>query len=976
VDVDRDGLQELLAVNVGGQVMLWNLDGTDKGAGQDGAVAELPKGEWSSMPVVVNVREGARIVLGSTDGLLVCLDSTFKTQWSYQLPGTTQWSRAVPALLSSNEGPCLVIGDQSGTVTCLRADGRVLWTREFKDSLIRTYVSALCAAEKVRPVLVAAGEYLHCIDARGEIRWSCRIGGQMLAKPETIAVDSQQRIICANSLGQVVALTIEGNELWRVETGGEIDASITYWEDGAKPLIVCTGLWGDAIAFDVDGNRVWRHLFRSKNRARPLLADTGGDEKPELVVVAYNQHVYAFDLAGKCVDDIRVAGSVNASPIAVPNERGGHDIIVVSTTLQAHRFAPGKARAVYGESSARPGRVFIQYPRNLGEAFPDAVVLDNPTGRFVRVNVLTTTATHGPCIYSRLSSSDTIVVPAPGTLRSSGNDKPEVTVEVSDPDGSILLRKKIRGADKTETVKQDPSTRVWATPAYAPLDERAGQKGQSNRSVDIGPLYQGEIDQGAIVLHNGGDETLDARIELGPPSRSDGAPFSGAVSFSALVETPTLNGERVPDALVPLVNQGIAVAAHESKEIWVQVDSRGAMPGTYRGQLRVHGGAGEIPPGPIAVTIDVDTLRLPQQQLALCTWDYVPNKWFPENTATVLDDMQRHGVTVFPRTAVPKAAYDGQRLSFDWLALDEELARIQGRGTLLLQVAEPPIDFGAQSPGDPHGIRIAYLRALRDRLIEKGWGYDSWALYPVDEPGLDYGGNAQRLVEAGQLFREADPRMRIYTDPVPGLSQRDYERIAPYVDVWCPNMRLVSGLLVNDARMTAMRDSGKPVWSYECVSQVRSLSPLRYNRANAWRADYFKIDGIGFWTHSTTQVDPWIADTSKNDEYALVYPGAAPVSSVRWEAARDGIEDIGAIRVLEDALADARVKHPRAKAVTKAEEALRRARTGVMEMADEAYVESRDFLRQGDRQIQHTWWDAQAFVRYRRQIAAATHSLE
>ena len=47
-----------------------------------------------------------------------------------------------------------------------------------------------------------------------------------------------------------------------------------------------------------------------------------------------------------------------------------------------------------------------------------------------------------------------------------------------------------------------------------------------------------------------------------------------------------------------------------------------------------------------------------------------------------------------------------------------------------------------------------------------------------------------------------------------------------------------------------------------------------------------------------------------------------------------------------------------------------------MEMADEAYVESRDFLQKGDRQIQHTRWDAAAFTRYRVQIAGATHALE
>jgi hypothetical protein len=58
-------------------------------------------------------------------------------------------------------------------------------------------------------------------------------------------------------------------------------------------------------------------------------------------------------------------------------------------------------------------------------------------------------------------------------------------------------------------------------------------------------------------------------------------------------------------------------------------------------------------------------------------------------------------------------------------------------------------------------------------------------------------------------------------------------------------MRLVNGLLVNDPRMLRIMQSGHPVWSYECVSNVKTLSPICYNRANAWRAKYFKLDGIG-----------------------------------------------------------------------------------------------------------------------------------
>ena len=100
-----------------------------------------------------------------------------------------------------------------------------------------------------------------------------------------------------------------------------------------------------------------------------------------------------------------------------------------------------------------------------------------------------------------------------------------------------------------------------------------------------------------------------------------------------------------------------------------------------------------------------------------------------------------------------------------------------------------------------------------------------------------------------------------------------------------------------------------------------------------------------------------------------------PVSSVRWEAARDGVEDAAALRMLEQAIAAARTKDAQSDVVKKAEATLRIVRTGVMEMADEAYVETRDFLKKGDREVWHTQWDAASYSRYRKMIAEATHAV-
>ncbi len=265
--------------------------------------------------------------------------------------------------------------------------------------------------------------------------------------------------------------------------------------------------------------------------------------------------------------------------------------------------------------------------------------------------------------------------------------------------------------------------------------------------------------------------------------------------------------------------------------------------------------------------------------------------------------------------------------------------------------------------------------AFRKYLDAKGWDKNSYAFYPLDEPGLKYGKNVPILITAAELIREADPELRIYTDPVTTLCWEDFKNIDPLIDVWCPNMRLVQGLLTGDPRMEQIMKSDEPIWSYECIGFVKSLSPLRYNRANTWRAKYFNLDGIGFWTHSTTGTDHWFGGNTVIDEYALVYPGDTPVPSVRWEAVRDGLEDITAIAMLEQEIERNRGLSKKSELIKSAEKAIKIAQVDIMELSDRAFVHGRDYLKKGDRKTWHSWTDIFMYQRHRENIARLTLAL-
>ncbi|MBI2424409.1 MAG: PQQ-binding-like beta-propeller repeat protein [Candidatus Hydrogenedentes bacterium] len=977
-DLDGHPGEEILAINKIGQLMLWRTDGTALGEGQDGTIAQLPEGPWTSSPVLMETGGAARVLLCSEAGLVLALDAGFKEVWRATLPGKTRFARGVATPLVTAGGILYCFADLSGALSAFQAGGALAWRVQL-DGPCSTFLQTGALEGEEAHLLAAAGGKLHRIGPGGAILWTCELGGTVLSRPEIYPDAAHPLIVCGASDNQLAAVSFDGTILWQTPAA-EMDASITFLprKEGA-PLVLCTGLWGDLHAFDADGRAVWTHRFRSKNRARPLVIDADGDGASEVFVVTYGQRGYLIDASGRRLDEVHFTGLVNASPIVI-NEGGNQDILVMTNVLMAQRFRLAPPKPVYGASDAQP-EIGLQFtftrPREAA-----AVTVSNPLGALVRVQVRVS-ADDAPHILHGVVTART-AFELPVGLTASGAYT--IAAEATDATGKIAAAESwwLSGGELAAAAPPSNTLYAWSTPAYGDFDDTrlnpaVDEGSMTAPEITVPPLYAGEHGAGAFVAVSTLERPVRARVTVSTPTLEDGTAFSGTVALHEVVMTGTVNGERAADALPALGAGGLLVVppSHAAK-IWVGVDTRSALPGNYTGSITVQPLLEETAPLTLPLHIDVTDLAMPDAYpLTLCTWDYVPNNWYPRETAAVLDDMGAHGVNVFPRTLLPKAQANADgALIMDWAAFDASLDHLAGRGMILFQVGHPAIgNTESWDAAKLRDVELAWFRAFRDHLKARGLGYEAYAFYPVDEPGLDYGPRVPVYLDAAKLFREADPKFPIYTDPVPGLSMADYMSIAPYVDVWCPNMRLVTAQVSRDPRIADILGSGKTLWSYECVSQVKSLSPLAYNRANAWRAMYFGLDGIGFWTHSTTQDDHWVPGKTDGSEYALVYPGSTPVGSVRWEAVRDGLEDAAAIAMLRESIVHVRNAGGSDALLAEAEAALQRALVDIMELSDAAFIESRDFLQQGDRRIWHTWTDVKRYEGIREEIARYTLAL-
>ena len=379
---------QILVLNRGGQLMLWAPDSAPVGAGQDGLVAQLPAGRWTTAPVQVDAPAGTRLLVASVEGLVVGLDQKFQVLWQHKLPGETSWGNATPVLLASSAGTGFAFGDSSGVVTCLNGKGKVVWTNALGAGPIKAAPRELQRYKNDGGLLVGAGSTLFRLDAAGAVLWRRDLGKEVVTTPEVVNPRAADLVLCGTSAGSLFGLSREGKVRWECPTGDALNKHIVLLpRSNSPPLILCTGEWGNLHAIDVEGHQVWTHLFRTKNRAAPVVCKVDESGRRQVFLPAFNQHLYVFDEHGGLADDIRLSGIMPSAVTPIHNSSSGRsDLLVTTTTLLAYRLRPGPARSPYGPTG-EPRQVSLKLLPAIQTREGGSVEVQNPRGALLNVTV-------------------------------------------------------------------------------------------------------------------------------------------------------------------------------------------------------------------------------------------------------------------------------------------------------------------------------------------------------------------------------------------------------------------------------------------------------------------------------------------------------------------------------------------------------------------------------------------------------------
>jgi len=426
---------------------------------------------------------------------------------------------------------------------------------------------------------------------------------------------------------------------------------------------------------------------------------------------------------------------------------------------------------------------------------------------------------------------------------------------------------------------------------------------------------QNEYESAAVMVANLSAKTvrLEVRLKglLADPQR-----WGGVVKLREAMFIKMRKGRLVADAL-PLLNAGqLKIPAWQSRQLWVQLHTAQAKPGKYHGTIVLAADGGvrkEVP-----LDVEILPIGIPDD-LPVATYSWQDLEVWPSlkgiETAAVADlaahytnvSMFSHGRLPWPREFDEEGNIVGE---LNFRKYDELIALcrpISSKGSTWFLGMKKKKKRSFDKLGrfsEPWKRAFSqWLKAWVKHLRELGMGYDDFFMYPFDE----YVGS--ELVEIGKVIRAADPKLRIFADPMLYGTTDMLKKAAPYVDIWCPALL---STVRRPGHLAVIRQTGKTVWTYTGLYKTRH--PYEFGRLSLWRAFRAGATGCGFWCYaqggSYSDDNLWDDFNGDYSDYGVIYTlkGAPPnvsrsepiIPSKRWEAWREGVEDYTYLHMLRE----------------------------------------------------------------------------
>lgn len=391
-----------------------------------------------------------------------------------------------------------------------------------------------------------------------------------------------------------------------------------------------------------------------------------------------------------------------------------------------------------------------------------------------------------------------------------------------------------------------------------------------------------------------------------------------------------------PDPLPPF--RSFDLEAGTPQPVWLTFRvPEDAAPGRYRGKVVVE--AEGVEPLALPLVFQVWDFALPKETHLGAIYDFrescvrrfyddktprrqMLEQWYEFMAARRISP----GILPQPRFRYRDGEVTMESKDFDWAA--GLLDRLGVRAFYSPHIfycfgwAHRPSKFLGFEPFTPQ-YTDAYTKCLKvymDHLRAKGWA-DRVVLYISDEPHFRHEHIRQQMIRLCQMIRSVEPKMPIYSS-----TWRYCPQWAGHINVWGAGPHGSIPPEVIRERQAA----GDTFWLTTDGHMCTDTPYLAIERLLPWLCRHYGAKAYEFWGVNWLTYDPWrfgwhsfISQSSDGVNYFyvrypngdgfLAYPGGpvsvqGPVSSIRLEAAREGLEDYEYFYLLGKLIASAKAR--------------------------------------------------------------------
>ncbi len=872
---------------------------------------------------------GLSVVVATGNGTLSAIGAEGNLQWNYLLRGASpSWATSAPVVFTGTGGPRVVAASSEGRLVCLDGHGMVLWERPTRGAP----ASAISVADFDQDGLadifaITQLGTIHRFDETGRVLWDIDMQGRTLAPGAVADIDGDgaQEFVLSTQSGHLMVLNQAGATIFSFQFDTRtINVTPAFGEFEPKrpglEFAITGGESGRLFCFGTPGatSAEWA-MYRADAAnlaAWPSRALSRGQDDVVARMVPQNLQW-----------DVLCAGDAVRFDILRP-PFNGKTYTATATCTRPDGARQASTTRVLGAKGRLNLPLEVLTP---GVYAFDWTLVDEEGGTVAsgeRALTLIPFAADNGLAARALAELNAAVRTVESALpRSASALRREASLLAASADAARALQQAAPGggtAREQEALAATSKVTTQAKRMLAVVEAvklAAAQGTNTSLLVTEGPLWEsrgvgdrvptsltlpsarpvapGEHEPVSLNLFNVTDAEVLVRVVT---HVEDGGP---KVTVLQAVAVPTAAGNVAWDAM-PALDEGavITVPSLSTREVWVDVDFADVLPGprhvTVRFLALTGAGVVGVAPNPQDIPAPETQVVLPFHVLPfemagsgayrMCTWAA------PQGAQ--VDDLLAHGNNVFT-APLPEAQYDasGKLTKANYAKLDPILERMKGHDVVLMLSHHPALRPEMGTPEYAAELK-RYLDELVEHMAAAGFDTDHFALYPFDEPG-GYGWTVvNQLVAFGKVVKSVRPDVMIYVNGGGELPM--FEAMSACTDIWSPS---IYQLPEASPEMKVMKTTGKMLWSYNCSygyarpvgPNIKDINVVAEFRNAALFAMRYGATGGGFWCYNIGG-DPW---TRVKDEYMLVYPGRdTPVTSRRWEAVREGIEDYRILQAL------------------------------------------------------------------------------